>query len=253
MIVFSYDKTFEGLLSAVFDMYDRKTVPQRLIGEGEPEPMFTERLCRIETDKRKADRVWAGVQKRLPREVCNMLMHVWLSEMPGSDELLLRYLQKVFGGGASAAVNFADDDILQTQRIARKVSKEALYLIQFVRFQKAEDGTFFAPVSPRYNALPLVVNHFTDRFADQKWMIYDLKRRYGYYYDLHTVVEITPTEEDTLPGITLTEEQMAEDEQFFQELWRSYFKALTIRERINPKLHRRNMPRRFWKYLTEKQ
>ena len=53
MIVFSYDKTFEGLLSAVFDMYDRKTVPQRLIGEGEPEPMFTERLCRIEINGKR--------------------------------------------------------------------------------------------------------------------------------------------------------------------------------------------------------
>ena len=44
----------------------------------------------------------------------------------------------------------------------------------------------------------------------------------------------------------------AEDEQLFQQLWRTYFKTIAIKERINPKLHRQNLPVRFWKYLTEK-
>lgn len=30
-------------------------------------------------------------------------------------------------------------------------------------------------------------------------------------------------------------------------------KALTIKERINPKLHKQNLPRKYWKYLREKQ
>jgi probable DNA metabolism protein len=46
---------------------------------------------------------------------------------------------------------------------------------------------------------------------------------------------------------------MAEDEDLFQKMWKSYYKSMTIKERINPKLHRQNMPRRFWRYLTEKQ
>ena len=39
----------------------------------------------------------------------------------------------------------------------------------------------------------------------------------------------------------------------FQDLWKSYFKAMTIKERLNPTLQRRCMPRRYWAYLTEKQ
>ncbi|MEN6596618.1 MAG: DUF4130 domain-containing protein [Proteiniphilum sp.] len=46
---------------------------------------------------------------------------------------------------------------------------------------------------------------------------------------------------------------MAADEEMFQELWKGYFKAMTIKERINPRLQRQHMPKRFWKYLTEKQ
>ena len=51
----------------------------------------------------------------------------------------------------------------------------------------------------------------------------------------------------------IDESLMAEDETLFQQMWKVYFKSMTIKERINPKLHRQNMPRRFWRYLTEKQ
>ena len=46
---------------------------------------------------------------------------------------------------------------------------------------------------------------------------------------------------------------MHPDEELFQKLWKEYFKAINIKERNNPKLHRQNLPARFWKHLTEKQ
>ena len=133
------------------------------------------------------------------------------------------------------------------------MAKERERLLQFVRFQKAADGTFYAPVSPACNALPLAIGHFRDRFADQKWLIYDLKRRYGYYYDLETVTEVSFTDVDTLPGIRLDDRLMAGDEKLFQRLWKGYFDAMTIRERVNPRLQRQMMPKRYWRFLTEKQ
>uniref|UniRef100_UPI00307A7376 DUF4130 domain-containing protein n=1 Tax=Phocaeicola coprophilus TaxID=387090 RepID=UPI00307A7376 len=36
------------------------------------------------------------------------------------------------------------------------------------------------------------------------------------------------------------------------DLWKSYFKTVCIRERLNPVKHRKDMPVRYWKYLTEK-
>ena len=40
MTVFVYDKTFEGLLTAVFDAYSRRSFPDLLLAEGEPFPLF---------------------------------------------------------------------------------------------------------------------------------------------------------------------------------------------------------------------
>ena len=75
----------------------------------------------------------------------------------------------------------------------------------------------------------------------------------GYYYNRQKVDEVRFETKGThlLTG-KLDQQLMAEDEQLFQQLWRTYFKTIAIKERINPKLHRQNLPVRFWKYLTEK-
>jgi probable DNA metabolism protein len=252
MIVFRYDKTFDGLLTAIFDAYSRKAFPEKLLSETEPLPLFAGQEHIVSTETGKSGRVWKALNKKVPKEVCSMLMHVWLSELPGSEELLLRYIRKTIDAPYSIATSFADDDITEVRKRAKKVSRERLYLIQFVRFQKVADDIFFAPVSPVYNALPLTLPYFIDRFAAQKWLIYDIKRQYGYYYDLKAAAEVTLDDGKHFLSGRLNEELMAQDEKLFQNLWKSYFQALTIKERLNPKLQRQHMPRRFWKFLPEK-
>jgi len=252
MIVFRYDKTFEGLLTSIFDAYSRKMFPEQLLSETDISPMFVEQEHIVITETKKSSRVWKALEKKLPRNVCSMLMHTWLSELPGSDFLLFRYIRKIIDSPHSLYTNFADDDMLQVEKIARKVSREGHHIKQFVRFQKAKDDIFFAPISPLYNALPLSLHYFKDRFADQKWLIYDVKRRYGYYYNLKKVEEVTMDNDEHLLNGKLDEVLMAQDEMLFQKMWKSYFQALSIKERINPKLQRQNMPRRFWKFLPEK-
>lgn len=253
MIIFRYDKTLEGLLTAIFDAYYWKVFPDRLLAEKEPEPMFTTQIQTIVADKIKSDRVWKALEKKIEKNLCNMLLHVWLSEEPGSDELVFRYIRKAFDNPASYTANFADPDVLEVNQLAKKVGREAEHLRQFVRFQKAADGTYFAAIAPKYNALPFSIDFFKDRFADQKWLIYDTKRHYGFYYDLKEAKEVTLQDDEHLLSGKLNDALMAEDEKLFQQLWKNYLNKLTIKERLNLKLQRQHMPKRFWKYLTEKQ
>jgi probable DNA metabolism protein len=251
--IFHYDKTFEGLLTAVFDAYNRKTFPDRLLAIDEPEPLFVDELFTVVSDEEKSKRVWNGLTKKLQHNTCNMITYVWLSELDGSDDLIFRYIRKTFDSKQSIEMNFTDDDVLQMKKLAQKVGKEQMRLIELVRFQKSADDIFFAPVSPDHNSLPLTLDHFKNRFADQKWMIYDTKRNYGFYYDLKTVTEMTLDSSGLFPNGKLDENLMAEDEKLYQELWKGYFKSMTIKERINLKLQRQHLPKRYWKYLTEKQ
>lgn len=256
MNIFLYDATFGGLLTAVFEAYSRRTFPDVLLPEEEPLPLFYDEVFTVLTDEEKSGRVWRGLQKKLSSTALACLAQCWLAEEPETPMLLFRYIRKVIDAPRSIETNFADPDVLAFSRMWKRVDWERLRLIQFIRFQKAADGTFFAAVEPEKNAIPLVIGHFKDRFADQRWLIYDIKRAYGYYYDLKEVREVTFEEDNRAEHLVtgmMDESLMDKDEKLFQSLWKAYFKSICIKERLNPQKHRQDMPVRYWKYLTEKQ
>ena len=253
MNVFIYDKTFEGLLTVVFDAYQRKSFPDQLISQEDIVPLFTEATHTVHTQIDKADRVWLALTKKLKKITCNMITYCWLSEIEKVDEVLFRYIRKVLDSKQSIEENFGDADVLLVHQIARKVGKEAHFLEMFVRFQKTADQIYFAPIAPVHNALPMVVEHFADRFSDQKWLIYDTKRKYGYFYDMSKVEEIVMDDDYLIKEGKLDASLLDKDEILFQKMWKEYFRSMTIKERINLKHQSQQMPKRFWKYLTEKQ
>lgn len=256
MNIYIYDKTFDGLLTAVFDAYFRKTFPDELLSEGDALPLFYDELHTVVTDEEKAARVWRGLQKKVSSSALGCLAQSWLSELPEVGILIFRYIRKAIDSPRSIETNFADPDVLEFSRMWKRVDWERLRMLQFIRFQKAADGTFFAAVEPEKNALPLAIDHFKDRFADQPWLIYDIKRAYGFYYDLKEVRQVT-FEEGSREGHLVTgmldESLMDKDEKLFQQLWKTYFKAICIKERLNPRKHKQDMPVRYWKHMTEKQ
>jgi probable DNA metabolism protein len=44
-----------------------------------------------------------------------------------------------------------------------------------------------------------------------------------------------------------------EKEELYQRLWQQYFTSVNIAARKNTKLHIQHMPKRYWKFLPEKQ
>ena len=112
---------------------------------------------------------------------------------------------------------------------------------------------FYASIEPDFNVLPLISKHFKNRYADQQWIIYDLKRKYGLYYDLDTVAEITLDFADEIDCKTPQAIVMDEKEELYRVLWKDYFKSANIVSRKNTRLHVKHVPKRYWKYLTEKQ
>ena len=252
-LYFLYDQTFDGLLTCVFEAFNRKEFPENIAGADKQLPLFTESF-RVVTDNAKADRVMKALRKKISKQALDMLYITYLSELEEIEIRIFRYIQKALLAEKSIETNFADPDVLELSKIYRKVGREEERIRQFVRFQKTADGLFFAVMDPKYNVLPLTARFFKTRYADQQWIVYDVRRGYGLYYDLKTVeivhFEQLPVDMET-GGITA--DKLDECEAVFRNLWKDYLKAITIRERLNLKLQRQHMPKRFWKYLTEKQ
>ena len=258
MQVYVFDNTLDGLLTAVFDSFFHKQQDVTLLAEGEQLPLFADEPHRVVTDGEKAERVWKGLEKQLSKDGLHMVTISWLSEERTLNQPLFNFICKVFRLKMKGLEhNASDPDVLEVRNTCRRVLHEQLRMKQFIRFQKAKDGTYLAVVSPDHNVLPIIIDHFQDRFNDQPWLIYDAKRHYGFYYDGKTVIRITFEDETTVPfnldNGKLNEEVLSNDDQLLQDLWRTYFKAICIKERMNPRKQLSDMPRRYWKYMTEKQ
>lgn len=234
MTTYVYDGTFDGLLSAVFTAYARREEAVTVRREATPDLRLGACL-RISTDPGYA----ARVARRLGPETTRRLYHAFLSGHPQIENLILRYVRALL---ASTPRRPLDEAMLVIDQLAQQVRRESHRMLAFVRFEAQADGTYAATIAPDFNVLPLIGDHFVDRFPTQRWQIIDTHRRLSLAYDGHTLRLLE--NEASL--------EAAAQESGYQSLWQVYFHATNIPERRNLRLHLRHVPRRYWPYLTEK-
>ncbi|MAP53323.1 TIGR03915 family putative DNA repair protein [Altibacter sp.] len=246
-----YDGSFDGFLSVVFKVYDERLSKIRILREAQYDhahTLFDEKEV-VQTNVTHAKRVWKTLKQKCSHHGLRLIYKAYLSEIAGSEESMLIFIQKQLKASSPISQNYSDPDILRLSKVVKMVDREKHRLDAFVRFRQTKEGVYFAVISPDFNVLPLNISHFKHRYADQKWIIYDLKRKYGIYYDL-VRVEIITFKFD--PGALSPNVGYAEEEMQFEALWKNYFKSTNITSRKNTRLHHQHVPKRYWKYLIEK-
>ncbi len=250
-----FDGTYNGFLCCVFAYFEYKdTVVQLQVeGDGSFQPNMFSSNRTIITDVSRARRVLHGLQKHLGQPATLDFFKVFLSEDRKAWAAAFRIICQVFSGKTDLLQNYGNEEVLYFAQTLKRVGRERHRMKAFVRFSKSSDGLFFAMIAPDFNVLPLIAGFFTKRYADQKWLIYDVERKYGLLYDTSGLAEvkISPAEKDALATdavITLDEQ-----DEYFQRLWKQYYQSTNIAARKNIKLHLRHVPKRYWKYLAEKQ
>lgn len=251
--VLVYDGSFEGFLSVVFKVYEEKLTEVDIQREGSVQASFFGDNVEVITNKAQADRVWNGLKKKLTSFGRNQLYYSFLSEISSIENTLLDYIQQVFGTEENMEKDFSNATVLKVSKITKSVGREKHRMEAFVRFKLTKDNLYFANIAPDFNVLPLIAKHFRSRYADQKWVIYDIKRNYGLYYNLENVEMIVMDFPKEFDFTKTSRDFFAEEELAFQELWQNYFKSTNIESRKNMLLHVRHVPKRYWKYLSEKQ
>jgi hypothetical protein len=105
----------------------------------------------------------------------------------------------------------------------------------------------YARVAPDHEVLEFIAPHFADRFKCDPFIIHDTKRGRAVVAWQKRWYIVDFTEKDA----TLLRDTAGE--MTYQDLWRSYFDALAIRERKNSRCQRNLMPARYWQDLPEMQ
>ncbi len=252
MDIVVFDKSFDGFLTAVFEVYEYKFKNPLIYPEGNARSSLFGSHHTVHTDSGKSERVWSKLDMKLSKNSMTQLYKTFLSEQPGIENNLLRFIQYVIASKYSVENDFSHPDILMIKQTAKKVDREKHRMEAFVRFQLTKDQLYYSIIQPDFNVLPLISSHFEKRYADQRWLIYDCIRKYGLYYDLGKVEEVSMNFEPDLNNKEAVKAIFDENEELYQTLWQQYFQSVNIKARKNMKLHLQHMPKRYWRYLVEK-
>lgn len=250
--VLKYDGSFKGFLTCIFNIYEEKLEVSNIMPIGEAQEELFSEAAEVITHDFKAQRVIKGLKAKISGSTLIKIKWAFLSELPGIEYTLYQFIRYIFSTKRKVDTDYTHHAVLQTANIAKQVGREKHRMEAFVRFRLTKDDIYFAIIEPDFNVLPIISRHFKSRYADQKWLIYDIRRKFGIYYDMMKTEYVSMELPADIGILDANEAYFDESEIYFQKLWRAYFNNTNIKNRANMRLHIQHVPKRYWKYLSEK-
>lgn len=136
-----------------------------------------------------------------------------------------------------------DPAVEKVQAAAWKTAHEFDRMRGLLRFSAAPDGLYIARCEPDHFVLPLLAGHFLSRFGDTPWMIIDEKRGAALVRERGKKPVLRRVESGNAAA--------SGESGGWEQLWRTYHRAVNNEARANPGLQKQFMPQRYWKYLPE--
>lgn len=251
-MIYVFDGSFTGLLCCVFETFEMREWQAIPVAQQHFQQDIFSPFRTIDSIDEKAERLITAIKTKFGLAFSNEVYRAYLSEDPFAWQCLHYLLVQKFKG-RDILKDYGDPKVLYFHQTLKKVSRERHRMKAFIRFQKSSDELYVAVIEPDFNVLPLILAFFKNRYSDQRWLIYDLKRDYGALYDKTSIEEVILSKSEQR-DLNPSEVALALDQKevLYQSLWKSYFKSTNIEARRNMKLHLQHVPKRYWKYLTEK-
>ncbi len=190
MTIVEYDGKLKGYLTAVFEIYQQKINQASIKREDEKVYSLFGQTKRISSDPDKANRVWKKLTEKISIQALRQFYYAFLSGNTGMEDHLLGYIRYVLSSRIIVENNYAHPDVKAVLDGYRSVLQEKKQLQTFGRFQVARDQLHFLVLQPRFDSLPLLRKHYQDKFPDQRWILADSFRGYGFYFHNHRGSEI---------------------------------------------------------------
>ncbi|MBQ7373372.1 MAG: TIGR03915 family putative DNA repair protein [Clostridia bacterium] len=246
MITFIFDGTKMGLFTCIFDAYYEKRIP-KTVTDKQVQIGFYDNVYEIVTDAQKAKRVSNCLKECKTYGVSKDVSLALKSGREDKYTVIFNYLKIVIDNkGVDVSKNFADENVLAFSDLLKQITYELHRFKGFIRFEQSVDGYYYAHFSPDNDITWLLMPHFTTRFANQAFIIHDVKRNVLGMYDGQNCEQICA--EDRQVTVYLSDEEVN-----FKKLWQTYYKSVNIKERKNHRIMKNFLPVRYWEHLPEKQ
>jgi probable DNA metabolism protein len=251
--IYLCDNNIDGIFTAIYVAWSSKYGHANIKIEEISEEsnysnieLFSEYIA-VNNDIDLSTKVAASIRKKISEEAYEMVCRVALSDYVGKADLIYRFLILGFSIGCSITEHLSNETVNQVFKINKYVSREAYHFIEFIRFSEQDNGLLTAVIHPNNNVLTLITPHFADRFPLERFLIFDENHKIA---SLH--IPGNPWILAAIPNIyEESTKQLSFDEDEYRDLWKIFYHNIAIKERINPKLQRNNLPLRFRQDMTE--
>ncbi len=235
MFYYSYDGSFEGFLSVVYEKFLLKDYGKNIVlGSGRLMEKY------IETDIIRTRKVYEKIIKCCGLEVYERIKLAFFSEEVSVEDTLFEYIYNLLRGKNL-------NNLIKIERYAEKTIREAHRFKGFVRFERLTGNRYFAKISPSCNILSLIGYYFIKRFKEQDFIIYDEIRGVQLVYLRDKRVSyIESVDNNYCKG-----KDRALGEKEYAKLWRVFYDSIAIDERISEKRRSNRVPKKYWEDLTE--
>lgn len=253
-MILRIENSFDGVLSGVAWCLRSKTEPGAIISYGDC-PLIID-CINIKTENNITDKHlrylsrFIGLQEA--HKVIFDLRCAWLSEQKGIEMAILHYIQLV----VQMRLNPSDCKDIENAGIiitaaekSRRLAHHHKGIIRFRKKTQRDIDVYIADIEPQCNILPLIADHFADRFNDQNFIIRDLKRNNAVCHEAADGRTYFIELGSDNSGLALSEEGVSYDDK--DQAWTKYLEHLAIPQRINKKLQRNNLPFTSRKHMTE--
>ena len=241
-LVYCYDGSFAGFLCCVFASFARHELPFA-IWPPEREQATLYPAVEIPTEEDKARRVFRAYCRLAGASGRRLLTRAFLSGEADRELRLLRFLHLVFAEGGRALLLLGHADVAPVYAMDKAVVRETEHLMGFIRFEEA-GGMLGAVIHPKNQVLPLLKGHFCGRYPEERFLIYDAAHGTALLYHPHEAQLLRLDAPLALPPPD-------EREQYYQALWKQFYRTLSIEARRNEKQRRTMCSKRFWADMVE--
>lgn len=246
-LILRCEDSLEGIFTAIYDAFVYKNQMEQpytdsisiTVGEG-CMSLFAKEIA-VVTEAYKVERTVYSIQTRLGYSVYDTLLRALCHFDEERATIVLGYLIRAFAKGHDISDYLADPYVMRVMELSRKVENERQKFYGFLRFRDT-GSVLVAQVEPKCNLVPLMVEHFTDRFPNENFIIYDEKRRLAAVHEAFHSCVLTA-------GIELELDQYGGDA--FEVLWKQYVSSMEITQRHNEKCQNTMMPKWYRKYMFE--
>ena len=236
-----YDGSFDGLLTVIYIAYkDRKNNALRITVKTEQLLLGLDDINVI-TDFSEAKRVEKAICDKLSQNFLNNIQICFLSSDKNKDIVIVHTVYKALKQGKEI-LNSLDEHAFYLNKLVKQVLNERHRYLGVLRFKGMKGGTMFSTIEPKNNVLPILIYHFKNRMKRERFAIYDKKRKMIAYYD---------TKKVEIFFVKSLEIEWSDEEIKYSELWKTFHKSISIKERENKKLQQSNLPKYYWKHLVE--